>query len=203
MNRVTFLFLALLIGSSILTVNSRHEARTLITEKEVLQEKQATLQETIRRLELTNARLAAKELPAEAVACSPAAAAPVAAVPTGTAGKPAPDDMLGDDDGDTAHPKTDAKPTAKTDAPAAKVADPIGAAAKAAEAKVADVKPAVKKVESRAPEHKAEAKPAAKVEPVKNIRKPEPKMDAKPTAVATKPVVRPGKAEHPLAVDPN
>lgn len=60
MNRITFLFLALLIASCILTVNSRHETRTVITEKSVLNERVNSLQETIRRLELDKARLAAK-----------------------------------------------------------------------------------------------------------------------------------------------
>lgn len=60
MNRITFLFLALLIASCILTVNSRHETRTVITEKSVLTERVNSLQETIRRLELDKARLAAK-----------------------------------------------------------------------------------------------------------------------------------------------
>jgi uncharacterized membrane protein len=68
MNRTTFLFLALLIASCIVTVNSRHEARTLITQKTVLAEKVTSLQESIRRLELANARFSAKTcpLPAEA-----------------------------------------------------------------------------------------------------------------------------------------
>lgn len=60
MNRTTFLFLALLVASCILTVNSRHETRTVITEKSVLTERVNTLKETIRRLELDKARMAAK-----------------------------------------------------------------------------------------------------------------------------------------------
>lgn len=63
MNRTTFLFLALLIASCIVTVNSRHEARTLITQKTVLAEKVTALQESIRRLELANARFSAKTCP--------------------------------------------------------------------------------------------------------------------------------------------
>lgn len=63
MNRTTFLFLALLIVSCIVTVNSRHEARTLITQKTVLTEKVTALQESIRRLELANARVSAKTCP--------------------------------------------------------------------------------------------------------------------------------------------
>lgn len=63
MNRTTFLFLALLIASCIVTVNSRHEARTLITQKTVLSEKVTSLQEAIRRLELENARFSAKTCP--------------------------------------------------------------------------------------------------------------------------------------------
>jgi cell division protein FtsL len=62
MNRTTFLFLALLIASCILTVHSRHETRTVITEKAVLTERVNTLQETIRRLELEQARLVAKKV---------------------------------------------------------------------------------------------------------------------------------------------
>jgi cell division protein FtsL len=60
MNRTTFLFLALLIVSCIMTVNSRHEARTLITDKAVLSEKVTSLKETIRRLELGKARVVAR-----------------------------------------------------------------------------------------------------------------------------------------------
>ena len=63
MNRTTFLFLALLIVSCIVTVNSRHEARTLITQKTVLNDKVTALQESIRRLELANARVSAKTCP--------------------------------------------------------------------------------------------------------------------------------------------
>lgn len=82
MNRTTFLFLALLIASCIITVNSRHETRTVITEKSVLTERVNTLQETIRRLELDKARMAAKatdddeesDAAAATVACAPAAA---------------------------------------------------------------------------------------------------------------------------------
>lgn len=60
MNRTSFLFLILLIVSCVLTVNSRHQARTLISEKSSLQEKMNGQNETIRRLELEKSRLAAK-----------------------------------------------------------------------------------------------------------------------------------------------
>jgi cell division protein FtsL len=62
MNRTSFLFLALLIASCILTVNSRHAARTLISEKAVLTEKVHAMSESLRRLELENARVAAKNI---------------------------------------------------------------------------------------------------------------------------------------------
>jgi cell division protein FtsL len=79
MNRTTFLFLALLIGSCIMTVNSRNESRNLITEKAVLNDKVTALQETIRRLELEKARVSARNTETGKEA-SKDAAAPVAKV---------------------------------------------------------------------------------------------------------------------------
>jgi len=76
MNRTSFLFLALLIASCLLTVNSRHEARTLITEKAVLSDKMHALEEDVRRLNLDKARLEAKakedEEPEECIMPAPA-----------------------------------------------------------------------------------------------------------------------------------
>jgi hypothetical protein len=97
MNRITFLFLALLIGSCIVTVNSRHETRTVITEKSVLTERVNSLQETIRRLELDKARLAAKNsgddecdsaVDAEVAATAAAGARPAAETLVVKAGAP-------------------------------------------------------------------------------------------------------------------
>lgn len=93
MNRTTFLFLALLIASCILTVNSRHETRTVITEKAVLNERVNTLQETIRRLELEQARLVAKkvdeDVPEPAPPTKPGAPAKAPAAEKPAAEKPA------------------------------------------------------------------------------------------------------------------
>jgi cell division protein FtsL len=92
MNRTSFLFLALLIGSCVLTVNSRHQARTLISEKASLQEKMNGQSETIRRLELEKSRLAAKlaePLQSAAPPSGPSAAPTPSAAPAAPAKAPA------------------------------------------------------------------------------------------------------------------